>query len=450
MAVYQIFASADATIYSRYPTKNTGIDSVLEVSVKNSQDGLRFYNRQQLITENPYYTYDLAANSNYNTSGELFPLTDVRRAVLQFSNADLKKLQGFASQSVSQSYEASLKLNLAFAQNLNTTYSIDVYPVSQSWSMGTGRFAQVPQSTNGISWNYTGPSGSSPTWYDNTFIWSNLDMPTWESASYQWTYVPSGSSIFYTTGGGSWYDYIIGSQSFDYMSNKDLNVNITDIFDAWYTGSVPNNGLIVKHPQAIEENPDAFVDLKFFSVDTHTIYPPTIQFKWDDSYYYPQGTNYVLNDQITIVLANNPGQFVQGSVYKFRTATRYTYPPRQFTTSSVYLNQLYLSENTCWSLQDVKTNETIIDFDDKYTRLSADSVGNYFTMYMSGLEVNRFYRILIKTRIYSTTFGPLSLYDSEQSIYNALSLYSAADLALLPAEEVILTGQNLLFKVIPS
>ena len=68
MAVYQIFASADATIYSRYPVKNTGIDQVLEVSVKNSQAGLAFYNRDQLVTQNPYYTYDLAANSNYNVS----------------------------------------------------------------------------------------------------------------------------------------------------------------------------------------------------------------------------------------------------------------------------------------------------------------------------------------------------------------------------------------------
>ena len=68
---------------------------------------------------------------------------------------------------------------------------------------------------------------------------------------------------------------------------------------------------------------------------------------------------------------------------------------------------------------------------------------------MNGLEINRFYRIFIKTRVYSTTFGPLSVYDNEQSIYNALSLYSTADLALLPAEEVIVTGQNLVFKVIP-
>ena len=68
MAVYQIFASADATIYSRYPIKNTGRDEVLEVSVKNSQDGVAFYNKQQLLTQNPYYTYDLAANDNYSTT----------------------------------------------------------------------------------------------------------------------------------------------------------------------------------------------------------------------------------------------------------------------------------------------------------------------------------------------------------------------------------------------
>ena len=70
-------------------------------------------------------------------------------------------------------------------------------------------------------------------------------------------------------------------------------------------------------------------------------------------------------------------------------------------------------------------------------------------MYMNGLEVNRYYRILVKTSIYQTTFGPLALYNNDQSIYDALSLYAAEDLALLPAEEIILTGQNLVFKVVP-
>ena len=212
--------------------------------------------------------------------------------------------------------------------------------------------------------------------------------------------------------------------------------------------SIPNYGLIVKHPQAVEQDPNAFVDLKFFSVDTHTIYPPTIQFKWDDAHYYPQGTNYVLTDQVTVTLANNPGQFTQGEVYKMRLSTRYTYPPRRFTTSSVYLTNLILSEQTYWALQDVKTNEMIVDFDENYTKVSCDSVGNYFTLYTNGLEINRYYRLLVKTKIYSTTYGPLSVYDNEQSIYNALSLYGSADLALLPAEEVIYSGQNLVFKIV--
>ena len=169
---------------------------------------------------------------------------------------------------------------------------------------------------------------------------------------------------------------------------------------------------------------------------------------WDDSYYYPQGTNYVLNDQITVVLQNNQGQFKQNQVYKMRTGVRYTYPPRTFSTQSAYLTSLYLPENSYWALQDVKTEEMVVDFDTSFTKMSADSVSNYFTLYTAGLEVNRFYRILIKTNIYSTTYGPLSVYDNEQSIYNALSLYGSGSLALLPAEEVTYTGQNLMFKII--
>lgn len=447
MAVYNIFASADATIYSRYPVKNTGLDSILEVSVKNSQDGTRFLNRTAL-TENPYYTYDLAANGNYSTSDAYFPASDIRRSLLQFSNQDINKLKTFASQSRSGSYQANLKLFLATAQNLNTNYELDVFPVSQSWCMGTGRFAQVPQSVNGVSWMYTCLSGSSPAWAENTFYWNNIDLPTWESASYNWEYVPGPGDPFYVGSGGSWYDYIEATQSFDYMSNKDMNTDITDIMAEWFSGSIPNYGVIVKHPQVVEEDPNAFIDLKFFSVDTHTIYPPTIEFKWDDSYYFPQSSNFVLSDQITITIANNPGQFTQGENYKMRLSTRLTYPPRQFTTSSVYLTNLILSENTYWALQDVKTNEIVVDFDEKYTKLSCDSVGNYFNLYTSGLEINRYYRLLIKTSIYSTTYGPLSIYDNEQSIYDALSLYGSDQLALLPAEEVIYSGQNLVFKIV--
>lgn len=464
MAVYKIFPSADATIYSAYPTKNTGRDSVLEVSVKNSQDNLR-YNNRALLTQSPYYSYDLALNDDTAP-----PSDDVRRSLVQFSNTDLAILKTFASQSISGSWSAHLKLNLAFAQNLSTTYTLEAYAVSQSWDMGTGKYSTYPELRNGASWEFTGPYSASMKWYQEPLLWDNSALGTWDGTTAQvllWD--DSANSIginwneltatwdntyftwlpvpYLKTTGGSWYDNLSGSQYFDYMSNKDINMDVTDIVDAWFSGSIPNNGLILKHPQPIEENTGSFVDLKFFSVDTHTIYPPCIELRWDDSHYYPIGSNYVLNDQFTLTLGNNPGTFKQGSVYKFRTSVRDTYPTRQFTTSSVYLQAKYLSRDSYWAIQDLKTNEMIVDFDETYTKLSADSVSNYFTIYMNGLEPERFYRILIKTKIYSTTFGPLSIYDNEQSIYDALSLYSADDLALLPAEEIIVDN-NLVFKVI--
>lgn len=467
MAVYKIFPSADATIYSSYPTKNAGRDEVLEVSAKNSQDSLRFVSRA-VANQSSYYNYDLAVNDNYSIPASVPATPDIRRSVLQFSDGDINTIKAFAAQSNSGSWQAALKLNLAFAQNLNTGYTLEAYAVSQSWSMGTGRYSNNPESRNGVSWLYTGPYGSSTRWYENPLHWDNTLIGNWDDAHWllwntdyfdlirNWESIPTLWESYYSswgpvptfnTGGGSWNGDYNGSQYFDYMSNKDVNMNITNIVNGWFSGAIPNYGVMLKHPEAIEENTGSFIDLKFFSVDTHTIYPPCIELRWDDSNYYPIGSNYVLNDQITVTLGNNPGQFKQGSVYKFRTSVRDTYPKRQFTTSSIYLESKYLSQDSYWAIQDLKTNEMIVDFDEQYTKISADSVSNYFTIYMNGLEPERFYRILIKTKIYSTTFGPLSIYDNEQAIYDALALYSADDLAILPAEEIIVDN-NLVFKVI--
>jgi len=118
MAVYQIFASADASIYSLSPTQNAGRDPILEVSV-------------------------LSSSPQNTTTG-----SDIRRSLIQFSSADLNTLYSFASQSISGSWNANLNLYLASAQNLNTTYSLYAYPVTSSWVMGTGQYNQTPISEN--------------------------------------------------------------------------------------------------------------------------------------------------------------------------------------------------------------------------------------------------------------------------------------------------------------
>ena len=44
-----------------------------------------------------------------------------------------------------------------------------------------------------------------------------------------------------------------------------------------------------------------------------------------------------------------------------------------------------------------------IDFDTTFTKLSADSTGNYFDLYMNGLQPERYYSILIKSIISGST-----------------------------------------------
>ena len=41
----------------------------------------------------------------------------------------------------------------------------------------------------------------------------------------------------------------------------------------------------------------------------------------------------------------------------------------------------------------------IIDFNTTYTKVSCDSNGSYFPVYMSGLEPERYYKILVKTQL---------------------------------------------------
>ena len=38
MAIYKLFPTKDATIYSRYPNKNTGLDEILDISTSLNLD----------------------------------------------------------------------------------------------------------------------------------------------------------------------------------------------------------------------------------------------------------------------------------------------------------------------------------------------------------------------------------------------------------------------------
>ena len=135
--------------------------------------------------------------------------------------------------------------------------------------------------------------------------------------------------------------------------------------------------------------------MKYFSVDTHTIYPPRLVFKWDDSTHSYQSSAKNSGD-LNISLYRNEKEYNQNDEGFFRIHVRDKYPSRQFTSSSNYLNVGYFTTSSFYSVRDAHTEEEVIPFDTTFTKLSADDEGMYFKLYMKGLQPERNYRILFK------------------------------------------------------
>lgn len=363
MAIYKIFPEKDTTLYSQVPDMNTGRDEILELS-----------------------SYSVGQTSY------------VSRPLLQFRPSDITNvLETYVSSStrLATDFSASLKLYLASANELPTEYSIQAYPVyvgaANYWTVGNGKYGDLPRNSSGASWGYINYTGSAQ--------WS---MTTNVTQSY------SGS----TGGGGSWYYNLPGYDVATYQdhgtnSTHDVDVNVTDIVKAHYQEAITNAGIVLKLSSSLEFNAaeqQRQLYLKYFSSDTHTIYPPCLEIKWNDYADDSTGAVGTVSDPSAVVkVKNNKGRYTDEGKQRFELSVRPKYPTRTFATSSNYLTNYYLPEESYWGIRDENTEEMVIDYDTVFTKISRGATANYFDVYMDGLEPERYYRVLIKTTINGST-----------------------------------------------
>jgi hypothetical protein len=266
MAVYKIFPSKDTTLYSLYPTKNTGLDSILEI-----------YNRTS-------YTDPLFISA-----------AEVARSLIAFDTTEIVDV--LENKVSSSQWQSNLKIFNANAKGIVNNSKLFIYPLAQDWANGTGKSNYTPITENGASWAWTNfVSGSK---------WTTSSFGAYITASFTTT----------NPGGGSWYTGSVSglvyevTQSFDIRSTKDINSNITDIVKSWYSSSIANYGVILKWSSSIEYNQSSSVepDMSLFSVDTHTIYPPQLEFRWNDYLFNTgsSGLTFISSSQIVATFPNN-------------------------------------------------------------------------------------------------------------------------------------------------
>jgi len=356
MAVYKIFPEKDATLYSEYPNMNTGIDEIIEATTGTAIDG-----------GNP----------------------TVSRFLVQF---DQSQIVDVIANKATGTLAAYLRVFVAKVEGVSQEVTLYSHAVSGSWQNGTGKYADSPATENGVSWNSRITSGSG----------------NWLTAGFGTTGATASFSAS-NPGGGNWYtsSTYIQSASYEYRSEFDILLNTTNTVLAWYSGSIANNGFLIKQDSAAEFSTDLTkrAEFKYFSVDTNTIYPPQLEIRWND-FLYNTGSSaqtVVTDPDVIVTLANNSGVYYSESIQRFRLNVRPQFPPRVFSTSSFYTTNYYLPTSSYWCIKDLDTNEVVIDFDSTYTKISADSTSNYFDVYMNGLEPERYYQILIKTIIDGST-----------------------------------------------
>jgi hypothetical protein len=342
MAVYKIYPEKDTTIYSGYPTTNTGLDQILEIQ---------------------------------NTTGSFSSVSGISRILLKFPTSTIQDT--IIKAGGPGNYEAFLKLYVANAVNLPDNYYLYVNAASQSWDAGTGRFLYNP------------PITSDCTWIQRT------NGADWLTSGY----APdtTGSFLTQSPGGATWYTLFIDSQSFEINSTKDTNLPVTDIVGNINNENIENDGFLIRMESGYEFNSSSSYSLKFFSKDTHTIYPPQLEIKWDDSSYITGSLTVLSNENTTVTIGNNVGQYDKDTKYQFRVNARPVYPTRQFVTQSVYTLNSALPSASYYAIQDIDTGDYIVDFDSSYTKVSCDASGNYFDLYMNGFQPERYYKILVKS-----------------------------------------------------
>ena len=383
---YFEYPTTDTTIYEGSITSsiNTGLDEILEVS------------------------------KNVNSSGTTI---SVSRALLKF---DYSYISSSVQSGIIPS-DAKYYLNLydASSTELAIEQTLETYMISGSWNGGTGTIDRDPALSDGASWKYR----------DN-----DTDKTEWVSGS--------------TTQGGTWYTSSLDSSynvssSFDLVyETRDIRMDVTDLVkNHIYSSSVfPNNGFIVKRNNtatsqslhsifdpttatgSAEGNSTPLGNLKFFSRETHTIFPPKLEVEWDDSTWNTGSLSELSStdlERLTVYFQNMKPEYKEKSKVKFRVVGRELYPTRGFETTPAALTiktlpsgSRTIEQGTYYSIKDAHTEDVIIPFSTG-SIVSCDSSGNYFNVWMNGFQPERFYRFEIKVVSGSGVDQTSMIYDDD-------------------------------------
>jgi hypothetical protein len=332
----------DTTIYEDNPDLNSGVDQILELIHKNS--GGDITNSRILLK---------------------FDTDNINKFIQDYSITPLK-------------YE--LVLHVSKIEQSPIELNINALPVSGNWEGGSGNTNVNTNISDGTSWSWKT--------FKSDLYWITQDTP---SGSFSYNSI---------TGGGTWHteSSFQSTQSILNIKN-DVVFNLTNVFDAYTSGTIQNDGIIIKYADYNEMSTYPYYSYKFFSNESNTIYSPKLRMVSDDTVYITGSLGILNTNKEYTIYSKMKEVYNINEIAKIRIFSRPKFIEKTYSTNAQYLINYALPENSFYEIRDNVTNDIIIPFDTIGTKLSCDGTSNYFTLFMNNFQPERYYKIIIKTKI---------------------------------------------------
>jgi hypothetical protein len=279
------------------------------------------------------------------------------RSLIQF---DIDTISAsIANGTISQNSVFDLKLFVANGERLLRNQVVQLMPISESWIEGQGYYYQdMLEESQGPTWVYR-YSGS-----------------LWGSSGSTFSGSPTSSATLTTP-------------------LTDVTFDVTSMILNWVSGTITNNGFLVRFPTGSEVDSYNKGKISFFSKDTHTVFSPTLIAKWDDSSRNTSSMSASVSSGLIVYPSNLRPLYNPNEVVRVDLVARKQYPLKTFSSTFVEWNNSYLPSSSYYSIVDLKSNEVIVPFDD-YSKISVDADGNYFNFRVQKMYPRRYYKLMIK------------------------------------------------------
>jgi hypothetical protein len=202
--------------------------------------------------------------------------------------------------------------------------------------------------------------------------------------------------------GGSWYTASVVSQSFSYTL-EDINLDVTAFVKKWNSGSIGNNGFILKFPSNKELDTIDYGTIKFFSKETNTIYQPKLVITYPET--NTSGSlidisNFAASSSYDVVYRcyspNLKTTYTKGQKVSIKVDARELYPTKQFNSTFAYQVKYYLPNEAYYAVMDTLTKEFIINYSPN-TKVLRGLHNNIINLNFTNWPIGRNYTLFVKS-----------------------------------------------------